>query len=90
VRRLEVLYGGESFTAAGIPCRRALWTLRVVEVIKKEENQAIALAVGTKAETQSGMGSRDPALKTAGCSSTYTMVDWRCSSNILGYQLFDH
>jgi hypothetical protein len=32
------------------------------------KNQTIALAVGTKALTQSGMGSRDPALKTAGCS----------------------
>jgi hypothetical protein len=60
------------------------------KVIKKYKNQTIALAVGTKAVTQSGMGSRDPALKTAGCSSTYRMVYWRCSSNISGYQLFDH
>jgi hypothetical protein len=60
------------------------------KVIKNDQNQTIALAVGTKAMTQSGMGSRDPALKTAGCSSTYKMVYWRCSSNVLGYQLFDH
>jgi hypothetical protein len=55
------------------------------KVIKKNKNQTIALAVGTKAVTQSGMGSRDPVLKTAGCASTDTMVYWRCSSNISGY-----
>jgi hypothetical protein len=60
------------------------------KVIKKDKDQTIARAVGTKAVTQSGMGSRDPALKTAGCSSTYKMVYWRCSSNIFGYQLSDH
>jgi hypothetical protein len=87
---MEVLCGGESFTAAGIPCRRELWTLGVVKVIKKEENQAIALAVGRNAETQSVRGIRDPVLKTAGCASRDKMVYWRCSSNISGYQLFDH
>jgi hypothetical protein len=55
------------------------------KVIKKVKNQTIALAVGTNAETQSGMGSRATVLKTAGCSSTYKMVYWRCSSNISGY-----
>jgi hypothetical protein len=55
------------------------------KVIKKDKNQTIALALGTKAVTQSGMGCRDPALKTAGCSSTYKMVYWRCSLNISGY-----
>jgi hypothetical protein len=44
------------------------------KVIKKDKNLTIALAVGTNADAQSGMGSRDPALKTAGCSSTYKMV----------------
>jgi hypothetical protein len=45
VRRMEVVCGGESFTATGIPCRRELWTLGVVNVIKRERNQAIALAL---------------------------------------------
>jgi hypothetical protein len=60
------------------------------KVIKKDKNQTIALAVGTKTVTQSGMGSRATVLKTAGCSSRDKMVYWRCSSNIFGYQLFDH
>jgi hypothetical protein len=60
------------------------------KVTKKEENQAIVLAVGRNAETQSGMGSRDPVLKTTGCASRDKMVYWRCSSNISGYQLFIH
>jgi hypothetical protein len=60
------------------------------KVIKKEEKQAIALAVGRKAETQSGMVGRDPVFKTAGCASRDKMVYWRYSSNISGYQLYDH
>jgi hypothetical protein len=56
--------------------------------VKKDKNQTIALAVGM--QRQSGMGSRDPALKTAGCASRDKMVYWRCSSNISGYQLFEH
>jgi hypothetical protein len=62
----------------------------VRKVIKKEKNQTIALAVGKKAVTQSGMGSRDPVLKTAGCASRDKMVYWRCSSNISGYKLYDN
>jgi hypothetical protein len=87
---MEVVCGGERFTAAGIPCRRELWTFRGRKVIEKDKNQTIALAVGTKAVTQSGMGSQAPVLKTAGCASREKMVYWRCSSNISGYQLFDH
>jgi hypothetical protein len=59
------------------------------KVIKKYKNQTIALAVGTKAVTQSGIGGRAPVLKTAGCASRDKMVYWRCSSNISGYQLYD-
>jgi hypothetical protein len=55
------------------------------KVIEKDKNQTIALAVGKKAMTQSGMGSRAPVLKTAGCASRDKMVYWRCSSNISGY-----
>jgi hypothetical protein len=87
---MEVVCGGECFTAAGIPCRRELLDTGGRKVIKKDKNQTIALAVGTKAVTQSGMGSPDPVLKTAGCASRDKMVYWRCSSNISGYQLFDH
>jgi hypothetical protein len=54
---MEVVCGRERFTAAGIPCQRELGALGVVKVIKRERNQAIALAVGRNAETQSGMGS---------------------------------
>jgi hypothetical protein len=60
------------------------------KAIKKGKNQTIALAVGTMTVTQSGMGSRAPVLKTAGCASRDKMVYWRCSSNISGYQLYDH
>jgi hypothetical protein len=60
------------------------------KVIEKDKNQTIALAVGTKAVTQSGIVSRAPVLKIAGCASRDKMVYWRCSSNISGYQLFDH
>jgi uncharacterized Fe-S cluster-containing MiaB family protein len=60
------------------------------KVIKKDNNQTIALAVGTKAVTQSGIASRAAVLKTAGCASRDKMVCWRCSSNISGYQLYDH
>jgi hypothetical protein len=60
------------------------------KVIKKDKYQTIALAVGTKAVTQSGMGSPAPVLKTAGCASRDKMVYWRCSSNISVYQLSDH
>jgi hypothetical protein len=89
---MEVLCGGDSFTPADIPCGRELWTLGVVKVIKKEDNQAIALAVARNAETQSGRGSRDPVLKTAGCASRDKMAYRRFSSNtrIFGYQLFGH
>jgi hypothetical protein len=55
------------------------------KVIKKDKNLTIALAVGTNAETQSGMGSRATVLKTAGCASRDKTVHWRCSSNISGY-----
>jgi hypothetical protein len=87
---MEVLCGGESFTAAGIPCRRELWTLGVVKVIKNGEKPGHCLGRGKEYETQSGMGSRDPVLKTAGCTSRDKMVYWCCLSNIFGYQLFDH
>jgi hypothetical protein len=60
------------------------------KVVEKDNNQTIALAVGTKTVTQSGMGSRAPVLKAAGCASRDKMVYWRCSSNIFGYQLSDH
>jgi hypothetical protein len=63
------------------------WGVR--KVIKEDKNQTIALAVGTKAVTQSGMGSRASVLKTAGCASRDKMVYWRCLSNISGYQLYD-
>ena len=48
--------GGESFTAAGTPCRQELGTFEVVKVIKRERTQAIALAVGRNAEKQIGRG----------------------------------
>jgi hypothetical protein len=87
---MEVVCGGECFTPAGIPCRRDLWTLGVEKSLKKDKNQTIALAVGMNVEAQSNMGSRDPALITTGRGSTYEMVYCRCSSNMSGYQLFDH
>jgi hypothetical protein len=85
VRRMEVECGGECFTAAGIPCRRELWTLGVEKSLKRTKTRPFALAVGTKAETQIGIGSRAPLLKTAGCASRDKMVYWRCSSNMSGY-----
>jgi hypothetical protein len=63
---MEVVCGGECFTAAGIPCRRELWTLGGRKVIKKDNNQTIALAVGTKAVTHSGMGAELLFLKPPG------------------------
>jgi hypothetical protein len=44
------------------------------KVIKKDKNLTIALAVGTNAETQSGLGSRATVLKTAGCASRDKIV----------------
>jgi hypothetical protein len=71
---MEVVCGGECFTAAGIPCRRELWTLGGRKAIKKDDNQTIALAVGRNVETESGMGSPTSVLKTAGCASRDNMV----------------
>jgi hypothetical protein len=48
VRRMEVVCGRKKFTAVGTPCRKELGTLGVVKVIKREGNQAIAVAVGRK------------------------------------------
>jgi hypothetical protein len=45
---MEVVCGSERLTAAGTPCRKELGTLGVVKVIKRERNQAVALAVGRK------------------------------------------
>jgi hypothetical protein len=87
---MEVVCGGECFTPAGIPCRRELWTFGGRKVIEKDKNQTTALAVGTKAVAQSGMGSQASVFKTAGCASTDKVVYWRCSSHISGYQLYDH
>jgi hypothetical protein len=42
----SVMWGGESFTAAGIPCRRELWTLGVVKVIKKGEKPGHFVGLG--------------------------------------------
>jgi hypothetical protein len=50
---MQVVCGCERFTAASIPCRRELGTLGVVKVIKRERNQAIALAAGRNAENKS-------------------------------------
>jgi hypothetical protein len=44
------------------------------KVIKKDKNRTIALAVGTKAVTQSGIGCRAPLLKAAGCASRNKIV----------------
>jgi hypothetical protein len=82
---MEVVCGGECFTPAGIPCRKELWKLGVEKSSKRTKTRPLALAVGTKAVTQSDMGSRDPVLKTAGCASRDKMAYWRCSSNISGY-----
>jgi hypothetical protein len=81
---------GRVFYRGRNPMSKAALDIGGRKVIKKEKNQTIALAVGRNAETQSGMGSRDPVLKAAGCASRDKMVYWRCSSNIFGYQLFDH
>ena len=48
VKRMEVVCGSERFTADGNPCPREIGTLRFVKVIKRDKNQAIALAVGRK------------------------------------------
>ena len=56
VKRMEVEWGSERFTAAGTPCRQELGIFGVVKVIKMERNQAIALALGRNAKKQSGKG----------------------------------
>jgi hypothetical protein len=70
---MEVLCGGECFYRGRHPMSKGALDIGGRKVIKQYKNQTIALAVGTKAVTQSGIVSRDPALKTAGCSSTYKM-----------------
>jgi hypothetical protein len=60
------------------------------KVIEKDKKPDHCACRGKDAETQSGMGSRATVLKTAGCASRDKMVYWRCSSNISGYQLYDH
>jgi hypothetical protein len=74
LKRMEVECGSERFTAAGTLCRQELGTLGVVKVIKRERNQATALAVGRNAEKQRVAGSRGPALKTTVCASRDKMV----------------
>jgi hypothetical protein len=81
---------GRVFYRGGDPMSKGALDIGGRKVIKTDKTQTIALAVGTNAEAQSGMGSRDPALKTAGRSSTYNIVYWCCSSNISGYPLYDH
>jgi hypothetical protein len=54
------------FDRGGDPLSKGALDIGGRRVIKKDKNQTIALAVGTKAVTQSGMGSRDPVLKAAG------------------------
>jgi hypothetical protein len=67
------------------------WDIGVVKVIKREKNQAIALAVGRKyRKRRSGRFIGGPALQTAGCASRDKIVYWCCSSNIFGSQLFYH
>jgi hypothetical protein len=76
---------GRVFYRSSDPMSKGALDIGGQKVTKKDKNQTIALAVGTKAVTQSGMGSRDPVLKTAGCASRDKMVYWRCSSNKFGY-----
>ena len=61
-----------------------------MKVIKREINQATALAVGRECRKQKWQIQSRPCTPAAGCADTAKMVYWCCSSNISGSQLFDH
>jgi len=47
---MEVVCGSESFTGGWHPMSKRTWGIAVVKVIKRERNQAIALALGGKCQ----------------------------------------
>ena len=67
------------------------WDNGVVKVIKRERNQAIALALEGKCrKDRSSRFTRVRALQTAECASRDKIVYWYCSLNIFCYKLLNN
>jgi len=87
---MEVVCGSERFTPDRTPCLRELGTLGFMKVIKKDRNQAAALAVGRKCRKNTGVADSFEVLHSNHWGVS-VQTRWCIGTvYIVGSQVFDH